>query len=116
MDAERFIMAIKKCVHNPAVRGALESIAQPPGRCPPAEDLRLADWLKELPDTDRTNVGNIVDTAVAHALFGFLCVLDGVRVVEDSPTKGRFELYYISDSERTLLNDPTREPLHDIYG
>ena len=115
MNAEGFIHAIKRCVHESAVHGVLQTIAHPPGRLTPAEERRLADWCRSLSEEDRVIIENIVDTAVTHALFGFLCVLDGVRVIEDTPTKGRFELYYVNELEKTLLNDPAQEPMHDIY-
>lgn len=115
MDAEGFIDAIKRCVHDSAVHGVLQNTAQPPGKFPSAEELRFADWFKNLSDEDRMIIENIVKAAVTQTLFGFLCVLDGVRAIEDTPKKGWFEFYYVNESERTLLNDPMQEPLHDLY-
>ncbi len=56
--------------------------------------------------------------AARGAVFGFFCVLDGVRAIEGpgSPgAKGSLELYYVSGSARELLNDSDKEYLHDIY-
>lgn len=49
-----------------------------------------------------------------RAVFGFLCVLDGARVIESSSQKGRLELYYIKD-ESILLNPPEGEVLHELW-
>ena len=52
--------------------------------------------------------------AAEGAIFGLLCVLDGVRVIEDAPDKGGFELYYVKVDKRVLLN-PSGDELHDIF-
>ncbi len=49
------------------------------------------------------------------AVFGFFCVLDGVRVIEESPEKGDLELYYVKGEERNLLNNPNGGELHDLF-
>lgn len=53
--------------------------------------------------------------AVDSALFGLFAAIDGVRTIEDLPTKGKFELYYVSGQERKLLNNPNDEDLHDKF-
>ncbi len=49
------------------------------------------------------------------AVFGFLCILDGVRVMEAGPNQGQLELYYVKGSEKILLNDPRQEELHNLF-
>ena len=49
-----------------------------------------------------------------QAVFGFLCVLDGVRAVENGPDKGTFELRYLKDGS-VLLNPQDEAMLHDLY-
>jgi hypothetical protein len=41
-------------------------------------------------------------------------VIDGVRVIDEGPTKADLELFYVKDGERVRLNSPGEEPLHDI--
>jgi hypothetical protein len=43
-----------------------------------------------------------------------LCVIDGVRTVENTDTKGQFELLHVKDKS-TLLNPPGGPMLHDLY-
>ena len=52
--------------------------------------------------------------AAEAAIFGFFCVLDGARFIEDGPEKGDFELYYVKGDDRVLLNPPG-DDLHDIF-
>jgi hypothetical protein len=52
---------------------------------------------------------------VAHqAVFGVLALLDGARVIEDTPEKGRFKLTFHKGSREWELNPPNGVPLHDI--
>jgi len=56
-----------------------------------------------------------VSCSAKAAVFGFFCVLDGVRVVEDGEDKGEFELLFRKGEVATRLNDPEGELLHDLY-
>jgi hypothetical protein len=59
-------------------------------------------------------VSAVIATAVDGALFGLLCVLDGVRAVEDGEIKGEFRLHYIKGGV-AVLNGPDAPFLHDLY-
>lgn len=115
MNAEVFVNALRRYVHESAKRGVLEDLVNPPGKAPSTDDACISEWYMGLSDVHRTMVERIVDIAVGSSVLGFLCVLDGVRAVEDTSRKGRFELYYVGRSERILLNEPEQEYLHDIY-
>ena len=56
----------------------------------------------------------VIEHAVDSAVFGFFCVLDGVRVIEDDEVKGDFELRYIKGSTEAL-SGPALRMLHEIY-
>ncbi|MDQ3816057.1 MAG: hypothetical protein M3362_00005 [Acidobacteriota bacterium] len=60
-------------------------------------------------------VGRGMRDAVHASVFGFFCVLDGVRTIEGLGEKGSLELYYVSGATRVLLNNVGKEDLHDIY-
>ncbi len=57
----------------------------------------------------------VVNDAAEGAAFGFLCVLDGVRAIENGQLKGRLELHYVNGDRRVLLSDPDWEELHNLY-
>ena len=57
----------------------------------------------------------LIIIALYSIIFGFLCVLDGVRIIEDSEEKGKLLLYYEKNGNRQLLNDPKEEYLHDQF-
>lgn len=59
-------------------------------------------------------LSGIIARSVDSGIFGFLCVLDGVRVIEDDETKGDFQLNYIKGS-KSLLNAADSPMLHDLY-
>ena len=59
-------------------------------------------------------VAYVIGEAVDSAVFGFLCVFDGVRAVESVEIKGRFELRYTGETT-VELNAQDAPMLHDLY-
>ncbi len=57
----------------------------------------------------------VLNDAAEGTVFGFSCVLDGVRAVESGSQKGRLELYYVNDNQKVLLNNPKQEELHNLF-
>ena len=49
-----------------------------------------------------------------HAVFGMLCVLDGVRAIEDEADKGSLRLTYSKNGQTKLLSPSDSDLLHDI--
>jgi hypothetical protein len=115
MDSNQFVAALKIAVEKSSVKGVKELLLNPPGRKPDPEVLRRSKWFNNLSEEDKNLVIEIADQAVKHCLFGFLCVLDGVRSIEDEAEKGVLKLYFEKGSNRVVLNDPDQEYLHDIY-
>jgi len=69
--------------------------------------------VQKVPAEDQARVVSVVRHGVQSALFGFFCVLDGVRAIEDG-AEGRLELTYVKGDNRRVIN--TEENfLHDIY-
>ncbi|WP_413702160.1 hypothetical protein ACLKMH_12120 [Psychromonas sp. KJ10-10] len=54
---------------------------------------------------------SIISEAVDESVFGFLCVIDGVRSISNGGEENGLQLIHRS----TRLNDETNEMLHDIY-
>jgi hypothetical protein len=59
-------------------------------------------------------LNEIIKEAVETSVFGFLCVLDGVRAIETSD-KSNLKLYYEKAGNVVLLNDEDDDYLHDIF-
>ena len=74
----------------------------------------MSAWFNELATRDRQNVERVVEMAARPAVFGFLCVLDGVRTIENGPVKGQLDLRYRRGDELISLNDDHGEELHDL--
>jgi hypothetical protein len=52
-----------------------------------------------------------------QAVFGMLTVLDGVKAIREAGEEtGTLELRYITQGRSILINDPTGEFLHDLFG
>src|SRR5262245_36222336 len=115
MTPEDFIRGLKVAGHDSGFQGIQETLERPPGQKPPSSDVELSEWYHSLPDSDTAKVMRVVRRTVHASIVGFLCVLDGVRAIEDKQPKGAPQLYYVCEGARTLLNDQREECLHDIY-
>ena len=114
MDSEKFVHAIEQVVLASAVKGTQDILETPPGRSPAQDLLELSLWYKSLSEQDRKMIIKIISKSASNAVFGFFCVLDGVRVFEDGPDKGDLNLYYERNSESVLLNSPKEDFLHEM--
>ena len=115
MDGAAFVEAIKQCVRDSAINGTLDSLTRPTGRKLSQESRDRSQWFEGLSPAEKAFVGEIVRNAVDAGLFGLLCVIDGVRVVEDSAEKGDFELYYVRGENKGILNSAIGFYLHELY-
>jgi hypothetical protein len=114
MDSEEFVRGVKAACSDKVAEGEIGSLRNPSGRRPSQRLLRLSEWFHQLSPEDQVMLAEAMKDAAEGALFGFFCVLDGVRVIENRPDKGDFELYYVNGDERVLLN-PAGDDLHDIF-
>lgn len=58
----------------------------------------------------------IIKMASHSVAFGFFCVLDGVRQIDDGDNPGKLVLNYEKNGQTIPLNDPDKgNLLHDIY-
>jgi hypothetical protein len=115
MDSKEFVDVLKQVVEKPSAIGVIETMIQPPGRKPDIGLLKRSDWYNKLTGEDKKMVMEVVAESVQSALFGFLCVLDGVRAITNDENKGVLKLYFEKEGQRVLLNDPNEEYLHDLY-
>jgi hypothetical protein len=114
MTGEDFVAAIKRSVRDSAIQDCRALLEKPPGRRPAQALVAQSNWYLSLSAHDQRRLAGVIQEAVDTALFGFFCVLDGVRAVEDGPIKGDFVLNYVKDTS-TPLNGPALPCLHDLF-
>jgi hypothetical protein len=114
MTREEFVWGISVAVQEGAVRSAKKDL-QSPGAEPSPWRNELATWFNRLPEAEAEMVLRAVNLAVDVSVFGFLCVLDGVRAIERGEDKGEIRLSYIRRDEETRLNGSGDLDLHDIF-
>ena len=114
MTKECFVTSIKEIVVEAAINSVKENLFMPPGRSPALDLVKMSDWYNKLNDADKDFMHQVIKESIDTAVFGFLCVLDGVRAFENE-NKGELKLYYESGNERLLLNDIDTEYLHNFY-
>jgi hypothetical protein len=115
MTSEEFVRAVKIQTSDAAVHGTVAILEKRVGRKPREQDVRLSEWYTRISEADQQMVLLALKESAELAVFEFFCVLDGVAVIEDTPEKGDLELYFIKNSERTRVNLPAGEELHNIF-
>ncbi len=114
MTKDEFVDALIKVVRNASINDAVSMLESPPGRRPKEVHTVNSNWYNGLTSEDREYVKSVITETVDSTVFGCLCVLDGVRVIENRPTRHNLVLKYIGE-EPSNLNGGDGECLHDIY-
>ena len=118
MDTEAFCDVLRSEVLESAAAATAKTLEDPPGREPDSSLVRLSAWFTQLQDRDRVMVRAVAWEAARHAVFGYCCVLDGVRAIEAGPDRGRLRLTYIDSGggETVLAQRDGRSNLHEYFG
>lgn len=114
MNNQEFIKIIKNIVRDGSVCDVISVIENPPGRKISQPIKARSDWYQSLTDEQKIMLKSIVSDSVDSALFGFLCVIDGVRAIESGADKGSLELIY-TKGDSVRLNQQDGLMLHDLY-
>lgn len=115
MTSAEFVRRIQIAVYAPTIEDTLSLLTRPPGRKPAEVLVELSKWFNQLSASDREQVRQTIQLAAHGAVFGMLCVLDGVRSIRDSDETGSLSLRYESETGSIPLNGPTGEMLHDLF-
>jgi hypothetical protein len=114
MDNRQFLDALRVVVRDGAVSEELALLTKPPGRRPPENLKENSGWYNTLDDEQKRILSAVLYDVVDRAVFGVLCVLDGVRAIENDGDKGRLELRYVKNGA-VLLNPPDGDMLHELW-
>lgn len=115
MDKQQFVDALKLHAANVGAASTLRQWEAPAGRSPGQLALDRSRWFARLSDEDRAMVEVVARDAADAALFGVLCILDGVRRIDPSD-EARLELVRIEQGRANLLASSSvdAENLHDL--
>jgi hypothetical protein len=116
MEPEEFVALVKKYCAASAADGVYSISRDPKRRQPTAFDLTLSEWIKSLDEATTEFLKYLLSETAESAIFGILCVLDGVRVVSEEQTTeppGEFVLEFRTEHSTVLLNDQCKM-LHDL--
>jgi hypothetical protein len=112
MTGEEFVNGLKEYVVDSAVNITLMRLQTPPKERYEA----MSEWYLQLSTADKEFVQRALNEVGRLCLFGFCAVIDGSRAIETKPPPGEFELIYLRDGERTVLNAPRKPQLMDFVG
>ena len=115
MNSQEFIDAVIVAVTNTSLDSVRKTLESPPGRQPQQELVETSKWFNSLSQEEKSKIESIINMSVNNSVFGMLCVLDGVKVIEDDEEKGDLKLYYEKNNQIVLLNPQDGMFLHDLY-
>jgi hypothetical protein len=115
MNQIEFISGVKVSVAEATVHSVTETLNAPAGRKPAEHFIQLSKWYNSLNEHDKEMVIKVIKQATDMTIFGFLCILDGVRTIENSQDNGTLKLYYQKGEEKIMLNDPDEDFLNDMW-
>lgn len=113
MTPDDFVSGLKTQCADAAVHDCVELLNAPPGRRPQQSLVSLSVWYRGLAPADKANVVAALQMAADATLFGVLCVIDGVRAIEDQSTKSKFRLTATCNGSTSLIA-PGPEDLHAL--
>lgn len=93
MNDEEFVDAIKEHVFDSAIESVMSQIISPSGRKPRDTLLQLNNWFHEQDEEAQSRIRQCVKEGAHAALFGILCVLDGVRLIHEDLRSGQLDSY-----------------------
>ena len=114
MSQEEFIAAIRVAVVESSYKSLESNLIDPPGRQPDSKLLDFANWFNSLNEINKSKLLGVIRETVETTVFSFLCVLDGVRAIENGKDKGKLSLYYEKNGNKDLLNNPDDDYLHEL--
>lgn len=114
MNASEFVKIARLHACGSAVEDTISVLRDPPGRRPSSDLVRESHWFNALDGSGKTMVEDIIRRSAENAIFGLFCILDGVRVVEDTEDKGDFELRFIKNGVSEVIS-PSDDFLHDLF-
>jgi len=102
MDQKAFVDLLRSVVLDRLSIEIANDWQYPAGRLRSEERSRRTEWMNSLSRHDREFLEAFGQHVARSAVFGVLCVLDGVRKIEDSED-GHIELRHITNSQSQLL-------------
>jgi hypothetical protein len=114
---EAFAHAVKTEAFDSAVEVVTGTLRDgPPGRRPSPRSVAMSAWYAGLEDSDRAMVTEVIRDATHSAVFGVLCMLDGVRVADGAPHAGLELTASAPDGGTTVLaSSRSASDLHDEF-
>jgi len=117
MTPEEFAAAIKNTVFDATVKDVSNLLARgAPGRAQNPRANALTAWYAGLSNEDRTMLTEVIRDTAHSAIFGLLCVLDGVSAIDDPPHVELVLTAVAPDgTATTLASTQTPIELHDEF-
>ncbi|WP_316812828.1 hypothetical protein [Pedobacter heparinus] len=117
MNQDEFIKILKRDVTKSGTNDVIKNLIAPVGRKSSEKLLKMSEFYNSMDDANKKIINEIIYEAIDTGIFGFLCLIDGVRSVNMNGEENHLKLTFINDNtgKETVLNNPNQDFLHDIY-
>jgi len=112
---EKLVEILKVLSIDQSIEIILKSLKNPKPKliCKKLKDT--SEWYLSLSKNNQLNIHFVIKEALELGLYAIFSVLDHMHFIEDTPDKGKLELYFKKDGHVVLLNDPNTQPLTDLF-
>ena len=113
MKREEFAKYLREWMLVSITKSELERLEKPSAKNPDLRDIEKSEMFRNLSDSEKSVLEKIVFDTAKSTIFSFLVMIDGCGWFLDN--KGEFELNFVKNNEKTKLNSPNQEDLHDLF-
>lgn len=103
MNAQNFLRALEKYVRDPSLVTSIENLSVGRFSVKGSKQEARSSWYNSLTESEKEIFSDCMAYAIDTALFNFLCVLDGVNIIEDDNDRGGFDLVH-KGVEKNIIN------------
>ena len=111
MNQLEFIKKLNKIVKENGYKDIISTLEDPPGRRPSEKLKEMSEFYNS--QDSKEVINNIISFSIESTIFSFLCLLDGVRKLDNE--NGSLQLFYDNNNSKKLLNNSEEDYLHDIF-
>lgn len=116
MNTEKFIKLLKLIERRKIINSIKDTLETKDIPIYDKNIKNIINYYNKKSDEEKIKLFDIIEMSVDQAIFGLLCVIDGVSFIENSQEKGEFQLIYKKYNKSILLNNLKEgELLHEYY-
>ncbi|WP_424407533.1 hypothetical protein [Pasteurella sp. PK-2025] len=110
---EVFIKQIYQQIGVEGINMITSILNDPPGRKPKQKLKELSEYVNSKSEDEKKKIIEIIELSINSTIFNMLCVFDQVNKLDDNIDN--IKLSILCNNQEILLNDFTKQDLHDLF-